>query len=63
MMQKFELCANVPSSYGQRLLLPELLSKNELDLKWKPDRALNFEYHYTVLPGGIIPRLIVWIKK
>ena len=59
MMQEFELCANVLGSYGQRLLIPELLSRNEPDLKWNPDGALNFEYRYTVLPGGIIPHFFV----
>ena len=63
MMQEFELCANVLGSYGQRWLIPELLSRNEPDLKWNPDGALNLEYHYTVLPGGIITRFIVWIQK
>lgn len=59
-MRKFELCFEFPNSNGKRFLIPELLSVREPDLDWKEnDDALRFEYHYEVLPTGIISRLIV----
>ena len=39
--------------------MPELLSPNEPFLNWTPERALNFEYDYEVLPPGLICRFIV----
>jgi internalin A len=60
-MRKYELCIEFPDDKG-RLLVPELLSKNEPDVAWaKPGTrdVLAFQYHYTVLPRGLIPRFIV----
>ena len=59
MMRQFELCFTFPDSGGKRFLIPELLQPKEPDLNWEKPDALNFEYHYTVLPGGILPRFIV----
>ncbi len=59
MMGKFDLCFEFPDSKGKRLLIPELLPKNEPDLGWDTREALNFQYHYSVLPGGLISRFIV----
>ena len=59
MMRQFELCFTFPGSEGQRVLIPELLQPNEPELNWDEQDALNFQYHYTVLPGGILPRFIV----
>ena len=59
MMRQFELCFTFPGSDGQRFLIPELLQPNEPELNWEERDALNFQYHYTVLPGGILPRFIV----
>lgn len=58
-MRKFELCFEFPTSQGKRYLIPELLPVREPDLDWTENHALRFEYHYEVLPGGIICRLIV----
>jgi internalin A len=59
MMRKFELCFDCPWP-PPTLLVPELLSKNEPDVNWKSTKeCLNFEYRYTVLPSGILPRFIV----
>jgi internalin A len=58
-MRKFELCFDFPDTEGRRLLIPELLSPNEPDLEWQYDESLNFEYHYRVLPQGLICRFIV----
>ena len=59
MMRRFELCFAFPDSEGQRFLIPELLRPNEPELNWEEADALNFQYHYTALPVGIMPRLIV----
>jgi internalin A len=59
MMRKFELCFDFPDSGGKRLLVPELLSPNEPDLNWPEEGPLNFQYHYGVLPSGLISRFIV----
>jgi len=58
-MRKFELCFDFPDTNGQRLLIPELLSPNEPEIEWQYDECLNFEYHYRVLPPGLICRFIV----
>ena len=57
MMRKFELCFDFPEGDG-RLLVPELLSRNEPDLGWDEKDALRFEIHYAVLPEGVLPRFI-----
>ncbi len=64
MMRKFELCFNFDTD--EKFLIPDLLPKNEPDTgNW--DNTLAFEYHYDVLPGSIISRLIVrmnqWISQ
>jgi len=59
MMRKFELCFDFPDEYGKRVLIPELLGENEPELDWDYDNSLNFEYHYPVLPSGLICRFIV----
>lgn len=59
MMRKFELCFDFPDSGGKRLLVPELLSPNEPDLNWPEESSLHFQYHYGVLPTGLISRFIV----
>jgi hypothetical protein len=58
MMRKFELCFEFPDGSG-RLLIPGLLSANEIDLDWEELEPLRFEFHYEVLPEGVIPRFIV----
>ena len=59
MMRKFELCFDFPDCKGQRLLIPELLHPNEPELGFDTEKALNLEYHYNVLPPGLISRFIV----
>jgi internalin A len=60
LMRKFELCfpfPDDPSTY----LVPELLGKDQppAAAAFDPAECLNFEYGYTVLPEGLIPRFIV----
>ncbi len=57
MMQKFELCYELPDR-PHTYLLPDLLPKEAPDTgDWRD--ALRFEIHYPVLPGSILTRLIV----
>ncbi len=59
LMEKFELCFSFPT--GGRYLIPELLDPQqpkESD-KFGPAGCLNFQYHYPVLPAGLLPRFIV----
>jgi internalin A len=59
LMEKFELCFSFPT--GGRYLIPELLDPQqpkEAD-KFDPAGCLNFQYHYPVLPAGLLPRFIV----
>ena len=60
LMKKFELCFTF-SETDNHYLIPELLPKEEpIETGYfKPEECLNFQYHYTVLPEGLLPRFIV----
>jgi len=60
LMKKFDLCFSFPDD-DTHYLIPELLDKQEPleTLDFKPEQCLNFEYHYPVLPEGLLPRFIV----
>ena len=60
MMRKFRLCFAFPDGQN-RYLVPELLGKEEPDLKgeFEPRNCLNFEYNYSILPEGLLPQFIV----
>ena len=60
LMEKFELCFEFEGDRG-RYLVPELLGKEEPVWRkdFPPERCLNFQYRYNMLPEGLIPRLIV----
>ncbi len=60
LMRKFSLCFPFPEE-PDRYLVPELLGKEEPEetREFPPRDCLNFEYHYGVLPEGLIPRFIV----
>jgi internalin A len=60
LMKKFELCFSFHTEEG-RYLIPELLDKQEPDAarEFRPEECLNFQYHYPVLPEGLLPRFIV----
>jgi internalin A len=56
MMRKFELCYDIDPN--RTFLVPDLLSKDEpYTGEWND--ALEFQYHYNVLPSSIISRFIV----
>jgi internalin A len=60
LMRKFELCFRFPDE-DDRYLIPQLLDKEqpaEINV-FVPEQCLNFEYHYPVLPEGLMPRFIV----
>jgi len=60
LMEKFELCFELSDTARRRFLIPELLPKETPVLdEWKEVEALGFEYHYNILPEGLLPRFIV----
>jgi internalin A len=60
LMRKFELCVRFPDDEG-RYLIPQLLDKQQPPEAetFDPTQCLNFQYHYTSLPEGLLPRFIV----
>lgn len=60
LMRKFSLCLPFQDE-ADRYLVPELLGKEEPEevAMFQPEHCLNFEYHYGVLPEGLLPRFIV----
>lgn len=60
LMRKFGLCFAFPDEIDQ-YLIPELLGKEQPEEvgEFQPEDCLNFEYHYGILPEGLIPRFIV----
>jgi internalin A len=60
LMKRFELCFSFPDDDTHHLV-PELLDKQEPadTAGFRPEECLNFQYHYPVLPEGLLPRFIV----
>jgi internalin A len=60
LMKKFELCFSFPDD-ETHYLIPELLDKQEPieTAAFTPEACLHFQYHYPVLPEGLLPRFIV----
>lgn len=60
LMEKFELCFEIPNAQYKMFLIPELLPKKTPVLpEWNTQEVLGFEYHYNILPEGLLPRFIV----
>jgi internalin A len=61
LMRKFELCFPFTEDSTGNFLIPELLDKQEPNetADFVAAECLNFEYHYPVLPEGLISRFIV----
>jgi hypothetical protein len=61
LMKKFELCFEFTDDPQQRYLVPELLDKQEPNLRedFHPENCLNFQYHYNIVPEGLLRRFIV----
>jgi internalin A len=60
LMKQFELCFSFPDN-ETHYLIPELLDKQEpLEAAaFTSETCLHFQYHYPVLPEGLLPRFIV----
>jgi internalin A len=60
LMERFELCFSLEDKKGT-YLIPELLDKQQPEEadEFEPVECLNFQYHYTVLSEGLLPRFIV----
>jgi internalin A len=60
LMRKFSLCFPFQDN-ADRYLIPELLGKEEPEevATFQPEHCLSFEYHYGILPEGLLPRFIV----
>jgi len=60
LMKKFDLSFSFPDD-DTHYLIPELLDKQEPEAaaEFQPEACLNFQYHYSVLPEGLLPRFIV----
>ena len=60
LMKKFELCFTFPDD-DTHYLIPELLDKQEAEesAEFEGAACLHFEYQYSVLPEGLLPRFIV----
>lgn len=60
LMEKFELGFEIPNTQHEKFLIPELLPKETPMLpEWNNQDDLGFEYHYNILPEGLLPRFIV----
>lgn len=58
LMKKFELSFDV-AEVADTVLVPELLpDRTPLLESWKPEDCVVFQYRYTVLPHGVLPRFI-----
>ncbi len=59
LMRKFDLCFTFPDEFNY--LVPELLDIQEPDAaaQLSSDECVSFQYHYPVLPEGLLPRFIV----
>ena len=59
LMKKFDICFSFPDD-ERHYLISELLPKNEPDEAegFDQEKCLNFQYHYPVLPEGVLPRFI-----
>ncbi|MSS71312.1 MAG: TIR domain-containing protein [Candidatus Latescibacteria bacterium] len=59
-MKKFDLCFSFPDD-DTHYLIPELLDKQEPTEAgaFEPGACLNFQYHYPILPEGLLPRFTV----
>jgi internalin A len=59
LMQEFQLCFALPDCSSPKFLIPGLLPKDEPgDISLKGD-TLDFQYHYRILPEGVLSRFIV----
>jgi internalin A len=58
-MQEFQLCFALPDCPSPKFLIPGLLPKDEPDDISLEGDTLDFQYHYRILPEGVLSRFIV----
>lgn len=59
LMEKFELCYRMPDSKSNFLVPVAFGAERPESILWTENQALNFEYHYDILPHSVISRFIV----
>jgi internalin A len=57
--KEFQICFELPHCPKAKFLIPGLLPKDEPNDTNLTDKALEFQYHYRILPESIISRFIV----
>ncbi|MBD1867453.1 leucine-rich repeat domain-containing protein [Cyanobacteria bacterium FACHB-471] len=63
LMREFQLCFQPPDCNPPRFLIPGLLPKDEPEHTTLEGDALEFQYHYRILPESILSRFIVLIHE
>ncbi|WP_347277310.1 COR domain-containing protein [Leptolyngbya sp. FACHB-671] len=63
LMREFQLCFQLPDCNPPRFLIPGLLPKDEPEHTTLEGDALEFQYHYRILPESILSRFIVLIHE
>ncbi|MBD2231203.1 COR domain-containing protein [Phormidium tenue] len=63
LMQEFQLCFALPDFANPKFLIPGLLPKDEPHGTSLEGDTLDFQYHYRILPEGVISRFIVLSHK
>jgi internalin A len=59
LMQEFQLCFELPDCPSPKFLIPGLLPKDEPEDTALEGDTLEFQYHYRILPEGVLSRFIV----
>ncbi|MGD1932290.1 MAG: COR domain-containing protein [Leptolyngbyaceae cyanobacterium] len=59
LMQEFQLCFELPDCPSPKFLIPGLLPKDEPKQTDLEGNTLEFQYHYGILPEGVMSRFIV----
>jgi len=59
LMQEFQLCFELPDCPSPKFLIPGLLPKDEPEDTALKGDTLEFQYHYRILPEGVLSRFIV----
>ncbi len=62
LMQKFELCYQLPHD-ATRFVVPQLLPKDQPKYAWEEGDKLQMRYEYGFMPKGIVTRLIVRLHQ
>lgn len=61
LMEKFELCYQVPNT--QTFIVPQLLPEDKPPYVWTDHEQLQLQYRYDFLPKGIVTRVIVRLHR